>query len=86
MGKRDRNREIARLSGNRKVIEDRVELLQEIIQDMEKTNGVPAIPLGGLLDDILKLNPFRAERLIPALLEEYEKELEEVKQLMVSLN
>lgn len=87
MGKRkEKRRVIQRLTENKKVIEERIELLNDIVVDMERTKGIPSIPLGGLFDDLLKLNPFRGEALIPNLLKEYETELEEVNQLIATQN
>jgi hypothetical protein len=86
MKKKFKNKELTRLSQNKKVIEERVELLNSIVKDMEQSGGMPNIPLGGLFDDILLLNPFRGEKLIPILLAEYEQELEEVNLLMAKQN
>lgn len=86
MNKKDKKKEVKRLQNNRQVIKDRIDLLEEVQAEMNGTGHMPSVPLGGLFDDIIKLNPFRAETLIPALLQEYRKELGEVDALVTNMN
>lgn len=86
MNKKDKKKEISRLQSNKAVIVERIEFLEEIEKEMTKSNRLPSVPLGGLFDDILKLNPERAEQLVPLLLETYKDELQQVEKVVVSLN
>lgn len=86
MDKKTRKQEVKRLGVNQKVIDERIELLKEVVSEMERSGGMPSIPLGGLFDDLIKLNPYRAEVIVPMLLQEFEKEADEVKALIANLN
>lgn len=75
-----------RLQANKTVIEERIDLLQDVLEDMKRSGGVPEMKMGGLMDDLFLLNPFRAEEVLPFLLEQYKKECEEVKALIAGTN
>lgn len=74
--------DLKRLKDNKQVAEERLELLNDVIEDMKKSGGAPDIPLGGLFSDLLILNPFRAEQLLPFLRDQYAEEVNEIKQLI----
>ena len=78
--------DLKRLQTNKNVAQERLELLNEIIEEMERTGGMPDIKLGGLLDDLFILNPFRAEQIIPQLRDQYKSEVEEINQLIAGQN
>jgi hypothetical protein len=78
--------ELKRLQEHKLITLERVELLKEIVADMKASQGVPSVPLGGLVDDLFKLNPFRAERVIPFLLTEYEQEYDEITKIIAEQN
>ena len=74
------------LKEKKKVIDERVELLESLQADVNGSKGVPEIKLGGLLDDLGVLNPFTVVKIVPFLLEMYQKEQQEFGQVIANQN
>jgi len=69
-----------------KVIAERVELLQSLQSDIDGTEGVPEIKLGGLVDDLALLNPFTTVKVVAFLLEQYQREQQEFAKVIANQN
>jgi hypothetical protein len=84
--RREESAELKRLQSLRQVIDERVEFLEAVIEDMKRSGGVPEMKMGGLMDDLFLANPFRAEKLLPFLLEQYKEEQTEIKAIVAGNN
>ena len=72
--KRKKKKAVA-MQSTQTIIEERIEFLTELKADMESGEEIPMVKLGGLLEDLMHLNPLSHKKTVPFLLECYQEEL-----------
>lgn len=84
MASRTRKKKATRLQSTQTIIEERIEFLTELKADMESGEEIPMVKLGGLLDDLMQLNPITHRTTVPFLLELFEAELATIKRIALN--
>lgn len=71
-------KEVEAFEGLKKVIEERIDLLEHYKHDVVPYGLLASDSMGGLMDDLIKMNPTQFKNMVSILLREYRKELKNV--------
>lgn len=86
MTKKETKKYIEQLKTKIEVIDQRIEILTYIQDEMKKSGAVLDVPLGGMTDDLLIINPHNANPILTLLLGLYHTEKTEHENLLTMNN
>lgn len=72
--KRKKKKAVA-MQSTRRIIEERIEFLTDLKTEVDSGEEIPMVRLGGMLEDLMHLNPLSHKKTVPFLLECYQEEL-----------